>query len=136
MLQGAGLILGVGGEALDAYTTFQDRRRRNPHESTLWSGVVAGSTWAARSTMWMLMPSVMWGKFAADLGVSLAPSMVAAYRQGPSSRPYNPNVGGRFMDTELNATMRQRAMTAIQNSRMNARSVLGNEARSLHGGRR
>lgn len=129
-------IVGVGSETLDAFTTYQDRRKQRPHESPLQSKIMAGGTWAVRSAMWSLMPSIMWGKFAADIGISLGPSMAAVYKQGPSHKAYNPNVGGGYFDTELNATMRQRAVSAIQNSRMNARSVIGNEARSLHGGRR
>lgn len=39
-----------------------------------------------------------------------------------------PIMGGGFRDTEATATMRQRGVMAIQNSRLNARSMLGNEA--------
>lgn len=39
-----------------------------------------------------------------------------------------PIMGMGFRDTEATATMRQRGVMAIQNSRLNARSILGNEA--------
>lgn len=39
-----------------------------------------------------------------------------------------PVMGMGFRDTEATATMRQRGVMAIQNSRLNARSMLGNEA--------
>ena len=40
----------------------------------------------------------------------------------------------KYQDTQTNATMRQRGLQSIQQSRMNMSSALGNEARSLHNG--
>jgi len=123
-------------EAVDFGFTYKYRRDRFPNESAGRSALLAGSEWALHSALWYVASPIMWSKTMAELGFGLGPTLATAYKQGPSTRPYNPNVGGNYFDTELNATMRQRAMSAIQNSRMNARSVLGNEARSLHGGRR
>lgn len=43
-----------------------------------------------------------------------------------------PNLGGRYSDTEMAYTMRQRAAMEIGNSLMNARQHLGNEAMLSH----
>jgi len=40
--------------------------------------------------------------------------------------------GNKFIDSEMTYTMRQRAVAAIQKSHMNARFMLGNEARIMH----
>lgn len=45
---------------------------------------------------------------------------------------YRPNLGGNYQDTQQAYTMRQRGVQAIQNSRLNARSALGNTARMMH----
>lgn len=44
---------------------------------------------------------------------------------------YKPTMGMGYKDTEVAATSRQRGVMAIQNSRLNARSALGNEAAPL-----
>ena len=43
-----------------------------------------------------------------------------------------PNFGSNFRDTQQAATMRQRAVEEMQRSHINARSVLGSEARTYH----
>ena len=45
---------------------------------------------------------------------------------------YNNNVGGSYVDTQRAATMRQAAVQAIQGSRLNARSALGQEAKIMN----
>lgn len=47
-----------------------------------------------------------------------------------SSKAYRANFGGSFNMSQNAATMRQRGIQAIQNNGMNARSILGSEARS------
>ncbi len=50
-----------------------------------------------------------------------------------TTNPGEARFGSRnFQETEQSHTLRQRNMQAIQESRLNARSVLGNEARMLH----
>ncbi len=75
------------------------------------------------------------------MGVPLAraagTALPAAYRQQEAQwRQYHQSaygqVGGGFADTEQAMTMRQSAIQAIQGSRMNARSALGNEASLMH----
>lgn len=45
---------------------------------------------------------------------------------------YKGNFGGDFRDSQGSYTMRQRGVAAIQQSKLNARGVLGSEARSFH----
>lgn len=54
------------------------------------------------------------------------------YGQGELKQYYRSNFGGNYQDTQQAYTMRQRAVQSMQESRMNARSVLGSEARTLH----
>ncbi|HJS83615.1 MAG TPA: hypothetical protein VJ742_12350 [Nitrososphaera sp.] len=67
------------------------------------------------------------GKMAASIGsgtVKLAGDAYNSYTGGMNS----PILGGVFKDTEAAMTARSRGVMAIQNSRLNARSVLGAEA--------
>lgn len=48
------------------------------------------------------------------------------------NRALMPNFGGNFSDTQQAATLRQRALQEMQSSHINARSVLGSEARTYH----
>ncbi len=41
-------------------------------------------------------------------------------------------MGGNYIDTQRALTMRQAGVQAIQNSKLNARSALGNEAKLIH----
>lgn len=54
------------------------------------------------------------------------------YGKGKIAQHYKSNFGGNYQDTQQAYTMRQRGVQAMQASRMNARSVLGSEARTLH----
>jgi hypothetical protein len=45
---------------------------------------------------------------------------------------YKPTMGMGYRDTEVAATSRSRGVMAIQNSRLNARSILGSEAAGMH----
>lgn len=54
------------------------------------------------------------------------------YGQGKIQQYYHAGFGGNFNDTQQAYTMRQRGVQALQQSKMNARSVLGSEARTFH----
>lgn len=45
---------------------------------------------------------------------------------------YRPGFGGNFQDSQSGYTMRQRSVQAMQQSKINARSVLGSEAKTFH----
>lgn len=54
------------------------------------------------------------------------------YGQSKMQQYYRPGFGGQYNDTQQAYTMRQRGVQAMQASKMNARSVLGSEARTFH----
>jgi hypothetical protein len=128
--QGKAFNGGMG--VLDFGLTYTDRQKRNPEESKLVSGGVA----AASAAAWMYVPGLMWGMTAISAAKG-AGGMMEGIRQKSYEEQFAATanrgvVGGNFTDTEYGATSRQRGMQAIQSSRLNARSALANEARSLH----
>lgn len=54
------------------------------------------------------------------------------YGKGQLAKYYKAGFGSGFNDNYATATMRQRGVQALQQSKMNARSVLGSEARAFH----
>lgn len=68
---------------------------------------------------------------AAKLGTELAMDH-KKYGKGKIQKYYQSGFGGNYKDTQNAYTMRQRGVQAMQASKMNARSVLGSEARSFH----
>lgn len=122
----------MGFGAVDAALEFGFRRSANPDENMMVSVGAAGATAAA----WMFLPGVMWAKTAFDVSKGVGTAMDgfrrSSYEQQLSANDNIGRIGGNFMDTEYGATSRQRGMQAIQGSRLNARSALSNEARSLH----
>lgn len=132
---GSGFVLGTIFNTVDALNTIRIRRKENPNESMTRAVAAGAVSWGVRQALWGVASPLMFAHSFGQLGTTLGEVAYTAYRQGPTARNYNPNFGGRYQDTEVAATMRQRGVAAIQNSRMNARSVLGSEARSLHFGR-
>jgi hypothetical protein len=112
--------------------TYADRQKQNPNENKLVSAGIAGASAAA----WMYIPGIMWAKTALDMGKG-AGMAIGSYRKQAYGKQFaavenRGVIGGEFQDTAFGATSRQRGLQAIQNSRLNARSALANEARSLH----
>lgn len=68
------------------------------------------------------------GTAAVGAGAKLTAQAYASQMKGLN----RPLYGGVFKDTEASATSRQRGVMAIQNSRLNARSILGNEASGMY----
>jgi len=134
-LGGGGSIVSGGFFLWDAFSTYQEERRQNPQGSTLAAAGKAALTMAA----WELpfTRPFMWAAMLADVGEAVGGAAVSLYYQGLANRKgyYAGNFGGRFHDNEIRATMRQRGLAAIQESRLNARTILGSEARALHRGR-
>lgn len=82
-------------------------------------------------TTFELFPGLGFGMLGYDLaktGVQLA-SQMSDNTIKTANRISRHNFGGNFIDTQVAYTMRQRGVQAIQNNGLNARSVLGNEAR-------
>lgn len=94
------------------------------------SAIASGAFWYAADVVlpgsWML-PMVADGVTAGVTGFKDHQK----YGAGRKEKLASANFGGNFQDTEQGYTMRQRSMQAINNSRMNARSILGSEARTL-----
>lgn len=67
------------------------------------------------------------GKVASEVGMDYR-----KYGKGKIQKYYKAGFGGNYNDTQNAYTMRQRGVQAMQASKMNARSVLGSEARSFH----
>ena len=84
-----------------------------------------------------LFPGLGWGLIAKDLasaagqGIKTRSDLVLSN----TGKNYSHQFGGNFVDTQATYTMRQRGLAAIQNNGINARSVLGNEARLYSRGR-
>lgn len=123
-------VMGFG--VVDAALEFGFRRHANPNEHMAVSVGAAGATAAA----WMFLPGVMWAKTAFDVSKGVGTAVDNFRRNGYEEQLSNNSnlgrIGGNFNDTDYTATSRQRGMQAIQSSRLNARSALANEARSLH----
>lgn len=129
---GAMKSLNAVGSVIDAGMEFYNRRHYHPDESYLKSGIYAARNFAA----WMLMPGVMWGITLGEAGMEIGKAAAQFGASAPSARAAKWSAGGQigmgFVDSDKAYTARQRGLQAIENSRMNARSALGNEARSLH----
>lgn len=120
----------VGFGVIDGVMTYKQKREEG-------AGVASAAMQAGTSAaMWTFFPSVMTGLMFHDLarevgktGVLNKKQLVTQYRdkmmQGAS---------WHYDDTQTNATMRQRGLASIQQTRMGMANALGGEARSLHNG--
>lgn len=120
-----------GFGALDGVLEYNYRQSENPDESKTKSALFAAGTAAA----WIVAPSLMFTKTGADLALGIGQGV----RQS-TQRLYDEKmnqlapgqIGGGFQDTQMTYTQRQKGLAAMQQSRTNARSALGGEAKSLH----
>lgn len=99
-------------------------------------GYIAGAGKAALTGLaYELMPGVMWGTLALDGAAAITKGGMKLYHDRKSAwnmAHATGSLGGGYKDTQQAYTMRQAAVSAIQGSRMNARSALGGEARLMH----
>jgi hypothetical protein len=122
----AGGALSVGFGLYD----YNSRLKEGQSPGRAFGGAVAETLlWELPITRPFMMAGMV-GELA-EAGGKFA---VEKYYDGLSNRRgrYMGNFGGRYDDNEIRGTMRQRGMAAIQESRLNARTILGSEARSLH----
>lgn len=112
----------------EASQIYKQERERGTSPFWAFGGAVL------QTAFYEVFPEVMWARFAASAIPSIAQAVYASYerRQDWWDSIRQPNMGV-FFDTEAALTMRQAAVQAIQASKMNARSVLGQEARLMHG---
>ena len=121
-----GKVIGVGMNIADPIFTYKGERKEG--NGVLKSTVNAGVAFALFSKT---LSPLGWGLMAKDLavaGVKMSGAIGAANGK-TQSKAYGASFGGDFQDTSNAATMRQRGVSAIQNNGLNARSVLGSEAR-------
>jgi hypothetical protein len=110
-------------------------------KAALWAGTKAASKFgfriAATAASGPLAPIVgaamtAWMVYdLAMMGISLIKALPGSISDAVTSlqgQIAKPIMGMGYRDTEVAATSRQRGVMAIQNSRLNARSILGNEA--------
>lgn len=110
----------------DPIFTYRDERKQG--NGILKSAVNAGVSLALFSSP---LAPLGWSLAAKDLavaGVKMSGAIGTANSK-VQSKAYGVNFGGSFQDNSNAATMRQRGISAIQNNGLNARSVLGSEAR-------
>lgn len=80
------------------------------------------------------IPGAMYLSTFYSVAENISTAIVENHRYGNQKlqKYYQGNFGGNFRDTQAGYTMRQRGVQAIQQSQLNARSVLGSEARTYH----
>lgn len=121
-----GKVIGVGMDVAEPIFTYKDERKQG--NGILKSAVNAGVSFALLSKP---LAPLGWGLMAKDLavaGVKISGAIGTANAK-VQSKAYGASFGGNFQDSSNAATMRQRGISAIQNNGLNARSVLGSEAR-------
>jgi hypothetical protein len=114
-------ILNVGYAGYEAY------QYKKEHAQGSW--LEAGMVGAAKAAFFYYLPVLSIGYELAKAAPSLIGTIGALSRR--NYNPAAPNFGGQLIDSAAKATMRQRGVQAIQQSRLHARSVLGNEARRI-----
>lgn len=120
-----GGAINLGFVALDTLSNMRERNMSFP-------GALgrAALTFAAVE----LIPGYIGASIIADLAKVAGQAAVHGYRNAPYTGLMRAGhfEATRVIDTANMATMRQRSLAALAQSRMNARSILGSEARMLH----
>lgn len=102
---------------------------------------MSGGGWGesvAKGAFWFGVETFVRGGSLIPLVVDASKAGYEAYHdhkefgQGRLQKNYRGGFGGNFNDTQQGYTMRQRSVQALQQSKMNARNVLGSEARTFH----
>ena len=120
---GIGGALGIGF-GLSDYSAEREKGR-----SVLGSAATAVATDALWGAAGPLGWAAMGGQMAVGLGAAGYQAAAGYGKQlAAMQRPFS----GQYQDTQNAYTMRQRAVQAIQGSKLNARSAVGNEAQYMH----
>lgn len=131
----AGNIIGSAIDAADIVGSFSKSRKKGV-------GFVGSAARASlQQAAWTFGRAGMYTNLAMSL-VSAGVQGAKAYGAGPGKiqkemqeRQYSHTLGGgNYVDTQMNATMRQRGMRAIEQSGQNLNSVFGAEARTYFRG--
>jgi hypothetical protein len=121
-----GSAFNVGIGAYEAYSYKQEKPERGWGEAAVYG--------ASQFALWTYAFPFALGWTLKDAAKGVGQAAGSLYMKN-NFNIGDPNMGGHFLDNANKATMRQRGLHAIQSSRMNARSVLGSEARHLTNGR-
>jgi hypothetical protein len=138
-------VAGTIGAGIDGTTTYMTRREEHPDESKAVSGLMAAGTAAA----WLFAEPLMWGITVgqmANAGMKMA--IEEAYQNrdirsefnrrhkhidlGNGERINQATFGGNFVDSAQAATLRQRQLQSLRQTRIQTENILGSEARQLH----
>lgn len=128
----AGGIAGIGFGVVDGGLTYMDRRANHGEESKMTSAMYA----AGEAALWTFLPHVAFAKMGYDIAKT-AGEAGAFNKHAGQQRLANFQTQGaswNYDDTETAATMRQRGLSAMMQSRSTASSALGGEARRMHRG--
>lgn len=138
--------LAIASAGIDGTLTYAMRRGENPEESKAVSTGFA----AASAAGWLFAEPLMWGitlggaaKWAGEemyQEIKKNKGIKAEFRNKIKDRQTDPygnttregTFGGNFQDSQQAATMRQRQMQTMRQSRIATETVLGSEARQLH----
>lgn len=123
-----GNAIGIGGTLFDAYTYKQAHKKADIAEVALYTGM--------NYLLWTHFSSVMLAWTFKDIAGMAGRAAVSTYLKTPRAIGSRPGgiIGNGFLDNAAKATMRQRAVQAIQESRMRANYALGSEARRISRG--
>lgn len=119
-------LAGVGWKGMAKYTGWQ-----------MLGEEMGLGTWGSlgMQAVGMKLPGLGWGITAAVAGYKAGKGVFqlghSMYELGQKSRRTSFDTGDMSWSTGEAATMRQRSLGAIQNSHLNLRSILGNEAQLL-----
>lgn len=113
-----GMGMSVGLEALGS-------------QGNMGSALVRGALMYAAESV---VPGAFWLSTIGSVAGGATQAYIEEKRHGNAriQKHYRGNFGGEFRDSQGSYTMRQRGVAAMQQSKLNARSVLGSEARSFH----
>lgn len=123
--------VGVGFTTLDAGMTVKEEVDKGH------SAPVALAKGGVRWAVMEMIPGIGFGIFAKSMAevAYTGARTVGEHNARIQNNMYKKNFGGNFIDTQASYTMRQRGLSAIRNSGIDTKNVLGNEARMYSKGR-
>lgn len=124
-----GSVLNVGFAAADTYSY------RKEHKDASTASIIAHG--ALTFALWQYATPIALAWSLKDVALAAGKGIGNLWWQSITNIPgpgYRAGIGNGFMDTQPKATMRQRAVQALQDSKMRVNSVLGSEARRISRG--
>ena len=124
---------GLGGPGLIGFGISTGLSYLHYREGSITRSEAVGKA-LVQGAAWAVAPQVMMVGVGFSTARAAASAFPTAYRMKEAhwNQYFKPNLGGNYVDTQQALTMRQAGIQAIQGSRLNARSALGNEAGMMH----